>query len=268
MKKRGTTKAASNNSNKKKTATVATDTTTPSTPGTGDKRQLPLDFSRHAVQAKKVTVENATKTCVDDPLPWSPSSLSALEPEVIRVNLVACVRSRAGNNVDSAEKQVVENKSGESLCSARKNLDGELTGELHDVEDLKSDISNNGGSKDHEASDGAVTQSIGTPTLKPAGTDSEENEDDLSTNIKKEDPFDSNDILPIKSEPEGDDGNGNLDALLPPRFRWKTVYVAAFELALDTVLPEEAFLFTDEEHALFETYRALPGTKKRVIVPI
>ncbi|KAF9281902.1 hypothetical protein BGZ68_006327 [Mortierella alpina] len=265
MKKRGTTKAASNN-NKKKTATVAADTTTPSTPGTGDKRQLPLDFSRHAVQAKKVTVENATKTCVDDPSPWSPSSLSTLEPEVIRVNLAACVRSRAGNNVDSAEKQVVENKPGESLCSTRKGLDGELIGESHGVEDLKSDISNNGGSKDHEASDGAVAQSTGTPMLKPAGTDSEENEDDLLTNEKKEDPFDANDILPIKSEPEGDDGNGNLDVLLPPQFRWKTVYVAAFELALDTVLPEEAFLFTDEEHALFETYRALPDDPKHLFV--
>ncbi|KAH7053784.1 VRR-NUC domain-containing protein [Linnemannia elongata] len=54
--------------------------------------------------------------------------------------------------------------------------------------------------------------------------------------------------------------------LLPPRFRWKTVYVAAFELALDTVLPEEAFLFTDEEHTLFETYRALSDDPKHLFV--
>ncbi|KAI8596839.1 hypothetical protein EDD21DRAFT_311626 [Dissophora ornata] len=54
--------------------------------------------------------------------------------------------------------------------------------------------------------------------------------------------------------------------ILPSRFRWKTVYVAAFELALDTVLPEEAFLFTDEEHSLFETYRRLSDDPKHLFV--
>ncbi|KAF9437609.1 hypothetical protein BGZ76_000066 [Entomortierella beljakovae] len=56
------------------------------------------------------------------------------------------------------------------------------------------------------------------------------------------------------------------DVILPVQYRWKTVYVAVFELALDTVLPEESFLFTDEEHALFETYRALEDDPKHLFV--
>ncbi|KAF9940048.1 hypothetical protein BGZ67_008368 [Mortierella alpina] len=262
MKKRGNSKAASKDK-KKNTATVPTDTAAASTPGTGDKRQLPLDFSRHAVQAKKVTVENS-KANVDDASPWSSSSLSALEPEVIRVNLVTCMRPSLGKDCSS---QFAENNSGEGSCSARRDLVNGLTGEPHDEEEPKSDDSNSTDrSKGHEASDRAPERSTLGPTRWSPGTDFVANEDDLVLDIKREDPFGTIDLLPIKGELEGDDGNGDLDVLLSPRFRWKTVYVAAFELALDTVLPEEAFLFTDEEHALFETYRALPDDPKHLFV--
>ncbi|KAF9562213.1 hypothetical protein EC968_005371 [Mortierella alpina] len=265
MRKRGSTKAASNDK-KKKTTTAAADTATASAPGTAGKRQLPLDFSRHAVQTKKVAVENATKTSAGDPSPWSSSPLSASEPEVIRVNLVAYSRPGLGKNIDSVEQHVVENHFGEreSVCSARRDLGVDFDSESHGEEKLKSDINNTDRSKDHEISTMAPERLAKTPIPGPSGTDFADNEDDLVLNVKKEDILGPDAILPIKSEPEGDDGN--LDVLLPPRFRWKTVYVAAFELALDTVLPEEAFLFTDEEHTLFETYRALPDDPKHLFV--
>ncbi|CAO3572251.1 unnamed protein product [Mortierella alpina] len=255
MKKRGTTNAASNDK-KRKAATAAADTTTASIPETGDKRQLPLDFSRHAVQAKKVTVENATKPNVDDPSSWSSSSLSALEPEVIRVNLVACMQPNLGKDCSIVERrQIFENSFGDS-CFAR---------EPHDDEEIKDSINSIDDSPDQEVSDRAPGGLVRDSVLRPTGTDLTESEGDLA-NVKQEDPFEMNGLSPIKDEPEGDDGNRDLDVLLPPRFRWKTVYVAAFELALDTVLPEEAFLFTDEEHALFETYRALPDDPKHLFV--
>lgn len=86
--------------------------------------------------------------------------------------------------------------------------------------------------------------------------------DPSGTKIKLEEEIDGQGTILIKREPGQDGDEPALDAILPTEYRWKTVYVAAFELALDTVLPEESFLFTDEEHTLFETYRSLPGKEQ------
>ena len=86
--------------------------------------------------------------------------------------------------------------------------------------------------------------------------------DATSTEIKLEEETDGQGAIRIKREPGQDGDEPALDTILPTEYRWKTVYVAAFELALDTVLPEESFLFTDEDQTLFETYRSLPGKKQ------
>ncbi|KAF9972762.1 hypothetical protein BGZ73_004040 [Actinomortierella ambigua] len=75
------------------------------------------------------------------------------------------------------------------------------------------------------------------------------------------------------SREDGEDIDGN-DTLLESdltyeeekaflgRYRWKTSYAAAFEVALDTVVPGEAHLFSDEELSVFDAYSALPDDSK------
>ncbi|KAG0205744.1 hypothetical protein BGX28_002711 [Mortierella sp. GBA30] len=248
MKKRGTTKAASNDKKKgkKNAIAVAQDDNIPTVaPKSGDKRQLPLDFSRHAVQMKKISAENATRI-VDDPRFCGQSSFSALEPAVIRVNLVAGVRTDlggAGGITNEAKSQY--NKEAMDDCNLEEQYDGTIN------------------NSDDDDTDEALIRSPRKHNSVVFGTDISD-EDDAS-GIKEELESDTRDLLQIKMEPENDGGKKDNN-ILPPRFRWKTVYVAAFELALDTVLPGESFLFTDEEHTLFETYRALPDDPKHLFV--
>ncbi|KAF9354789.1 hypothetical protein BGX26_007361 [Mortierella sp. AD094] len=255
MKKRGTTNAVA----KGKGSKAASDE--PITPKTGDKRQLPLDFSRHAVvnsNAKKNSTiqENATKT--SSTLQIDLSLLSAntssyscvLEPPVIRVNLVTSKAS-----TDSIGKEIryptdIETTT-ETVTASHRPISDEDQ-ELYDEE---------------EDDDDSLLRS--KPTKKGDSIDGIECEDEESSEavIKIEDMLDSTlpEDVKIKHDPDEEDKK-DPNILLTSQFRWKTVYVAAFELALDTVLPEEAFLFTDEEHSQFETYRALEDDPKHLFV--
>ncbi|KAG0237113.1 hypothetical protein BGW41_000281 [Actinomortierella wolfii] len=84
-------------------------------------------------------------------------------------------------------------------------------------------------------------------------------------------PLDENDdaewdLLPdgsdLKSIPLDDISTEQTEVLFPKKYRWKTSYAAAFELALDTVLAGESFLFSDEELSVFDAYRGLPDDSK------
>ncbi|KAF9111855.1 hypothetical protein BGX27_004359 [Mortierella sp. AM989] len=246
MKKRGTTKATAKD---KDHNTVATEQDASKT---GDKRQLPLDFSRHAIvnsNAKKASTsrENATKNSSTLPNELgSPSASNSffsctLEPPVIRVNLVAS--KTPGSSIDK-ETECFDATAVVAAVSHRRISDDDR--EINDEDD-----------------DDSLLR-IKTSIRASSDIDCEDEE---SSEVKTEDIMDStlSDALKIKLEPDNEDKK-DPDILLPSQFRWKTVYVAAFELALDTVLPEEAFLFTDEEHSLFETYRALEDDPKHLFV--
>ncbi|KAF8926201.1 hypothetical protein BGZ58_000097 [Dissophora ornata] len=242
MKKRGSAKS----STKDKPAAASTDTTA-STSKTGDKRQLPLDFSRHAVHSnqKKITLSQENATNYASPT-TTPASLVADLP-AIRVNLVA-----------SVERKEPEN------CESNGAIEAEIVVVSGNVDILSCDDDQNspgGAMRDDGDDDDTILRSSASSRVDSDGMD---DEDDSSMVIKTEQTLDLRELLQIKTEPEED--KKNLDMILPSRFRWKTVYVAAFELALDTVLPEEAFLFTDEEHSLFETYRRLSDDPKHLFV--
>lgn len=260
MKKAGTTKAK--DKDKVKTASAPKTDATSVIPKTGDKRQLPLDFSRHVVVAKKTppSSEDATKAG-EDLDQWRPPPLSELDPPVIRVNLTSSAHSVS--NTGPSNRFSTETLSKEVGDSGDGSTD-ELGEEDQDLL----------GYQDEGDDDDALVRSSSGRRFRDAGEDDidgdfeaegEEGESEESSAVdeavvkKEETPFDPNGQIRIKTEPDDLDQR-ELNMILPPKFRWKTVYVAAFELALDTVLPEEAFLFTDEEHTLFETYRALPGT--------
>ncbi|KAG0236563.1 hypothetical protein BGW42_003218 [Actinomortierella wolfii] len=94
---------------------------------------------------------------------------------------------------------------------------------------------------------------------------------DNRTESLPQSPLDENDdaewdLLPddsdLKSIPLGDISTEQTEVLFPKKYRWKTSYAAAFELALDTVLAGESFLFSDEELSVFDAYRGLPDDSK------
>lgn len=235
---------------KKGTAKAAGSDKTPETVTTGDKRQLPLDFSRHGVHSKRVAPnhldEDATKTTSDSQHRGTLSSTSTFsstsDPPVIHVNLLASGTQTHTQSIDRTSHCAAETMStieSSLLLGENHSVSRELFGEDDDDDALLiSRVRRDYIDKDVDC------------------------EDDSSVSVMTEGELNHAGALSTKHAPMGDDDE-KLDMILPPRFRWKTVYVAAFELALDTVLPDEAFLFTDEELALFETYRELPGTDER-----
>jgi Fanconi-associated nuclease 1 len=58
-----------------------------------------------------------------------------------------------------------------------------------------------------------------------------------------------------------EEGNAQEDASTPEKGKWvrgkSSIYVDAFNLALDTVLEDETHLFDDKERKVFELWRAL-----------
>ncbi|KAF8948933.1 hypothetical protein BGZ47_001142 [Haplosporangium gracile] len=264
-KKAGTTKAKDKDKVKVKiTSTPKTDATSV-IPKTGDKRQLPLDFSRHVVVAKKTlpSNEDATKTG-EDLDQWRPPPLSELDPPVIRVNLTSSAHSSSSTGISSRFSTGTRGKEDEESWEGTAGVPGEEDPDLCDYEDEGDD-------------DDALARPVSGRRFRNTGDDDidgdfeaegEGEEGSVVSDIfvkKEEMPLAPNGQIRIKADPDDLDQK-ELDMLLPPKFRWKTVYVAAFELALDTVLPEEAFLFTDEEHTLFEMYRALPDDPKHLFV--
>ncbi|KAF9901708.1 hypothetical protein EC991_005779 [Linnemannia zychae] len=238
-------------------------------PKAGDKRQLPLDFSRHVV-AKKASPSTEHATKLDEDLDqWRPPALSELDPPVIRVNLTSAAHTVVSSTGTSSRFSAVE------------------TSGKNDEDPVESDVVRGAGEEDldlfgyqDEGDDDALVLSSQNRSFRDTGDGDpdddyeeagEDNEDGgciVNEGIvkKEEAPLDSNEQSRIKPDPDALDQKDFDMMALPPKFRWKTVYVAAFELALDTVLPEEAFLFTDEEHTLFETYRTLPDDPKHLFV--
>ncbi|KAF8982803.1 hypothetical protein BGZ46_000593 [Entomortierella lignicola] len=249
MKKRGITKAVAKGKGNKATKDEL------DTSKTGDKRQIPLDFSRHAVvnsNSKKISVtqENATKNNDATQSDWSKLSADnpcILDPPVIRVSLVASKASASSTDMETRypiETGTVE--TAKDSLTLRSYEDQEIYDEDDDEDDspLKRSRSFRGSGSNNYME--------------------HEDDDSSEVEVKVEDM-----AIPeyLKMEHESDSVDmKNPDMILPSQFRWRTVYVAAFELALDTVLPEEAFLFTDEEHTLFETYRALEDDPKHLFV--
>ncbi|KAF9400427.1 hypothetical protein BGX21_004336 [Mortierella sp. AD011] len=164
----------------------------------------------------------------------------SLEPQVIRVNLVASRASRVSVGKDNGYPIDIGTVTATAIACHRPIYDEKQ--ELYDEEEDDGD---------------SVLRSVATERSHSNDGIECEGEDTLEAKIKFEDMLDL--ALPNERIKHLEEDNKDPDMLLPTQFRWKTVYVAAFELALDTVLPEEAFLFTDEEHSLFETYRALEG---------
>ncbi|KAG9068458.1 hypothetical protein KI688_010728 [Linnemannia hyalina] len=261
MKKKGGTTKAKDKDKAKTTSTPKADATSV-IPKTGDKRQLPLDFSRHVVVAKKTSPssEDATKTG-EDLDQWRPPPLSELDPPVIRVNLTSSVHSVSStgtsNRFSTETLSKEEGDPGEGTTGVLGEEDQDLPGYLDEGDDDDALVRSSSGRRLCDAGEDDINGDF-----EAAG---EEGEVDEAVVKKEETPLDPSGQIRIKTEPDDLDQK-ELDMLLPPRFRWKTVYVAAFELALDTVLPDEAFLFTDEEHTLFETYRALPDDPKHLFV--
>ncbi|KAG0347932.1 hypothetical protein BG005_011803 [Podila minutissima] len=226
MKKNGTTKAATTNKATKKAAKPTNDSQA------GDKRQLPLDFSRHALRPniKKQTpdaVTDATNSAsnthrqTDDPS----TIRSSQDPPVIHVSLVRSA---------TATTNIIETTS-ESNESEENETEQEEDLGYGDDDDL-------------------------VLALRDMPEDDADEEETVST---AEESSTADGLVEVKPEPIEDQKD---EMLLPLQYRWKTVYVAAFELALDTVLPNESFLFTDEERTLFETYRALTDDPKHLFV--
>lgn len=219
MKKKGITKDTT--SKVKKTVKPTKDSKA------GDKRQLPLDFSRHALRpnVKKQTPDetDATNNANTSHQTDDPSTIrSSQDPPVIHVNLVRS--STTTTSVIETTSQSVD------------DVDNEMEQEEQDF--------------GYSGDDDDLVLS-----LREIPEDEEEEDETLSTTTAEESNTDDR-LVQVKPEPIEDQKD---EMLLPIQYRWKTVYVAAFELALDTVLPNESFLFTDEEHTLFETYRALSG---------
>ncbi|KAI9232198.1 MAG: hypothetical protein BYD32DRAFT_428992 [Podila humilis] len=228
MKKKGTTKDTT--SNVKKTAKPTKNSKA------GDKRQLPLDFSRHALRpnVKKQTPDetNATNNAKTVHRTDDPSTIrSSQDPPVIHVNLVRS--STTTTRVIETTSQSVD------------DVDNEMEQEEQDF--------------GYGGDDDDLVLSL---REMPEDEEEEEEEETLSTTTAEESNTDDR-LVEVKPEPIEDQKD---EMLLPIQYRWKTVYVAAFELALDTVLPNESFLFTDEEHTLFETYRALSDDPKHLFV--
>lgn len=259
-KKTGATKAKDKDKVKAKTTSTPKADAASVIPKTGDKRQLPLDFSRHVVMTKKASpsTEDATKTS-EDLDQWRPPLLSELDPPAIRVNLTssAIVSSSGTSSRFSTETLSKEDEgSSEATDGALDEEDPEVCG-YQDEGDDDDDalVRPNYGRRFHDTGEDDIE---GDFEAEGDGEGEECSVVDESIVKKEETPLDSKRQILIETDLDDTDQK-EIDMLLPPKFRWKTVYVAAFELALDTVLPEEAFLFTDEEHTLFETYRALPG---------
>ncbi|KAF9927607.1 hypothetical protein FBU30_003029 [Linnemannia zychae] len=240
-------------------------------PKTGEKRQLPLDFSRHAAKRLLPSAEN-TDNLGGNFEQWRPPSLSELEPPVIRVNLTSFEynASASRSNINSSVEADPDN--GESPKAFNDDMvdeedpdhsrycdnDGDDDDALIRINSRK----NCRGIDDDDNDDNSKDDSTNIDTKSECQDEADFLEDGVI--VKKEKTY-ININEQIKPDPKEFDPN-NLDLILPPKFRWKTVYVAAFELALDTVLPNEAFLFTDEEHTLFETYRGLPDDPKHLFV--
>ncbi|KAG0035376.1 hypothetical protein BGZ81_008975 [Podila clonocystis] len=227
MKKQGTTKAATTSKPAKKAAKPTNDSKT------GDKRQLPLDFSRHALRPsiKKQTPDaatDATNNAIDTHHQTDdPSTIrSSQDPPVIHVNLVRST---------TAITDIIE-----TTTESNENADNEV--------EQEDDFGYSGDDDD-----------LALPLRNMPG-DEEYDEETMST---AEESSTAERLVEVKPEPIEDLKD---EMLLPTHYRWKTVYVAAFELALDTVLPNESFIFTDEEHTIFETYRALPDDPKHLFV--
>ncbi|GJJ69123.1 fanconi-associated nuclease 1 [Entomortierella parvispora] len=259
-------KSASKAKGPRAKATAASGTTMT----TGGKRQMPLDFSRHGVNVKKSSPspDSATKndnhaSCLDH---WRPSSSTA--PPTIHVNLVSRTLSEtfSGNGAvavgagsDISFTTILETSIDEGGNFDSTNGDSEENSDRNDV---------NNGEEDDGDDLVHFSRRIRPEDIQDeGGAEGDESEKDpTGTKIKSEEGIDEQGAIKIKREPEGDGEEPALDVILPTEYRWKTVYVAAFELALDTVLPEESFLFTDEEHTLFETYRSLPDDPKHLFV--
>ncbi|KAF9297590.1 hypothetical protein BGZ88_009516 [Linnemannia elongata] len=265
-KKAGTTKAK--DKGKVKTTSTPKADVTSVIPKTGDKRQLPLDFSRHVVVAKKTSSpssEDATKTG-EDLDQWRPPPLSELDPPVIRVNLTSSAYSVSSTGTSSRFPTETltkeEGDSGEGTASVLGEEDQEFIGYQDEGDDDDALVRSSSGQRFCDAGEDDIDGDFEAEGEEGEGEECFVLDEAV---VKKETPLDPDGQIRIKPEPDDLDQK-ELDMLLPPRFRWKTVYVAAFELALDTVLPEEAFLFTDEEHTLFETYRALSDDPKHLFV--
>ncbi|KAG0054639.1 hypothetical protein BGZ83_010767 [Gryganskiella cystojenkinii] len=242
------------------------------TPTPGGKRQLPLDFSRHSVIVKKSSPspDNATNIIIDNTSNgtntldhWRPSS--SLAPPVIHVNLVSKIHSSCTQETcvtvrTDTDESVVRT----AILSSTGEQQDEEQGQASsfDVRDDNGEVDNSSTcdgqpNDDDDDSDDLIHGSRRRSRQREDDDENGEEEDARDSecanpDIKTEQGMDGNDYLKIKREPEEGD-QPPMDMLLPTQYRWKTVYVAAFELALDTVLPEESFLFTDEEHTLFET---------------
>ncbi|KAF9581062.1 hypothetical protein BGW38_002059, partial [Lunasporangiospora selenospora] len=225
---------------------------------TAEKRQLPLDFSRHAVQphVKKNPALTACATnSTNDHDPLSQPMSTSVEPPVIRVNLTHTAGSLSHTVANNSSTLVAES---DVLDEADKDPDLDSTSRDNEIgyEDLYED----------EGDDLIRRRPREGQRLERHG-DEYENEDvkDESALNRDEASTDPTAAMFIKSE-SNESESTPLDVLLPTEYKWKTVYVAAFELALDTVLPGESFLFTEEEHIVFEIYRGLPDDAKHLFV--
>ncbi|KAG0083123.1 hypothetical protein BGZ92_011065 [Podila epicladia] len=227
MKKNGTTKAATTNKATKRVVKPTNDSKA------GDKRQLPLDFSRHALRSniKKQTPDavtdatnNASNTHQHQTDDLS-TIRSSQDPPVIHVSLVRSTTATTNIIVTTSESNESEENGTEQDDDFGYGDDDDLVLALRDI---------------------------------PEG---DEDEGETISTTKESSTADG--LVEVKPEPIDDLKD---EMMLPTQYRWKTVYVAAFELALDTVLPNESFLFTDEENTLFETYRALPDDPKHLFV--
>ncbi|KAG0290164.1 hypothetical protein BGZ98_003570 [Dissophora globulifera] len=243
-------------------ALTDTPTSTTPAPSTGSKRQLPLDFSRHSLHSnhKKISPPAATNshnptaaasfaaTMTQQLVSKSTTSTSSsvFDPPIIRVNLSTLITSvdssdsSDGNSVDTR----VASFAGQSGSDSPDNV-----------------VQNDNPYGDSETDDALLRTNIRFGRANSGDAD-DDNASTVTIKTEDEDAPEMSGLLQIKQESHDEDRK-DFDEAFPPEFRWRTVYVAAFELALDTVLPEEAFLFTDEELMLFETYRALAGYWQR-----
>ncbi|KAF9431030.1 hypothetical protein BGZ94_000029 [Podila epigama] len=255
----------------------------------GTKRQLPLDFSRHALRdnVKKQSFSHSDATNSDNgacslqqqehwhghhdisstTVPISSassstpgSSLSAcLDPPVIYVNLTG----RSAKPATATTTKVIDGnaslRGAGELSTSESHLDHQIVDEDElgysgQDDDLIMALRNMDDAEDQDE-DEKDTHGEGK------GDEEEHSSTDQKDRLVEETL--TNGLQTVKHEPIKEEKD---EAILPQQYRWKTVYVAAFELALDTVLPEESFLFTDEEHTLFETYRCLPDDPKHLFV--
>ncbi|KAG0339586.1 hypothetical protein BG004_006758 [Podila humilis] len=255
--KKGVSTSTARSSKKTSSSTIQHNTSS------GDKRQLPLDFSRHSLRTKvkKLTPPledgNATNSLIqghpdqlhEEAAEGNLASMSLVhDPPIIRVNMTSLSFGGSGIQEGSARGTMPSVTESHSDYDTSEEQD---TGYSHrDNDDIALAPQAISEGRDGDESPNAVII--------------EEDVADEGENVPT--GFASHDATEMAQIKHGPNEQLKNEDLLPTQYRWRTVYVAAFELALDTVLPGESFLFTEEEQILFETYRSLPDDPKHLFV--